>query len=268
MSTTQQSASALFGRYVEGLPTPQNAVDAVPGWTCRLPPEVPATAGSLPLYADDRIGWMLGEFGTLEGLDVLELGPLEGSHTYMLEQAGAARIDAIEANKLAYLRCLVFKELVQLRRARFHLGNFVAWLEQPCMRYDLIVASGVLYHLRDPLHFLERVAAATDALFLWTHYVSEAAMPPGDPRRSVFRPSSERRSFRGVDVRLYPRSYHRAEESSSFCGGLYDDHRWMERDDLLSVLGALGFDSLRIAHEHASHPNGPSFSILARRSGA
>jgi hypothetical protein len=267
MAAKDKSISKLFEQYVESLPTPQNAVDAIPGWTCAFPPEVPVKAGSLPLYADDRIAWLIDRYGGLEGRTVLELGPLEGSHTYMLERAGAARIDCIEANRLAYLRCLVFKELAQLQRARFHLGNFVAWLDQPDLRYDLIVASGVLYHLQDPLRFLERAAAATDALFLWTHYMSEEAMPPKDPRRGAFRNSIERRTFHGVEVRLYPRSYHRAEENASFCGGLYDDHRWLHREDLIAVLGALGFGSIEIAHDQVDHPNGPSFSLLARRSG-
>lgn len=268
MVAGKKSLSTLFEQYVDKAPSPQNAVDALPGWTCAFPPEIPANAGSLPLYADDRIGWMLAEYGPLNERSVLELGPLEGSHTYMVERAGAARIDAIEANKLAYLRCLVFKELIQLQRARFHLGNFMAWLEQPELRYDLIIASGVLYHLQDPLGFLERAAAVTDALFLWTHYMSETAMPPSDIRRGAFRNTTERRLFLGLNVRLYPRSYHRAEQSASFCGGLYDDHRWVERDDLLAVLRALGFDSLQVAHEQLDHPNGPSFSVLARRSRA
>jgi hypothetical protein len=266
MVVSKKSLSTLFEQYVDSAPSAQNAVDAIPGWTCALPPEACATAGPLPLYADDRIAWLLGQYGNLEGCSVLELGPLEGSHTYMIERAGAARIDAVEANKLAYLRCLVFKELVHLQRARFHLGNFVAWLEEPKLRYDLIVASGVLYHLRDPLEFLERAAAVTDALFLWTHYMSDEAMPLSDIRRGAFRNSVERRAFRGLEVRLFPRSYHRAEESASFCGGLFDDHRWVERDDLLAVLNALGFDSLQVAHEQVDHPNGPSFSVFARRS--
>ncbi|MGA0595812.1 class I SAM-dependent methyltransferase [Enterovirga sp. CN4-39] len=209
---------------------------------------------------------MLQHYGSLENRTVLELGPLEGGHTYMMERAGAAKIDAIEANRLAFLRCLILKELVQLRRARFHLGNFVAWLDQPNLQYDLIVASGVLYHLRDPLHLLERAAAATDALFLWTHYVSDEAMPLGDPRRGMFRKTVERRPFRGIDVRLYPRSYQGAEAKVSFCGGIYDEHRWIQREDLLAALTALGFDSLQIAHEQTDHPNGPCFSLLARKS--
>ncbi|MDB5559286.1 MAG: hypothetical protein JWQ36_2220 [Enterovirga sp.] len=266
MAGSRKSRSTdLFDQYVDGPPSPQNAVDAIPGWTCALPPSVGATAGSLPLYADDRIAWMLEQYGPLTDKRVLELGPLEGSHTFMIEQAGAAEIDAIEANKLAFLRCLVFKELIRLQRAHFHLGNFIDWLEQPGLSYDLIVASGVLYHLRDPLRFLERAATVSDSLFLWTHYSSEEAMPPSDPRRSVFREGVEHEHFHGVDVRLYPRSYHHAEQNASFCGGLYDDHRWLERDDLLAALKAVGYNSIEVAHDDPGHPNGPSFSVLARR---
>ncbi len=37
-------------------------------------------------------------------MNILELGPLEGAHTYQL------RILAIEANAEAFLKCLVVKE--------------------------------------------------------------------------------------------------------------------------------------------------------------
>lgn len=265
MAIKTDSKSLLFEQYVDAFPSAQTAVDAVPGWTCALPPEAHAQAGQLPLFADDRIAWMLDQYGPLGGARVLELGPLEGSHTYQLEGAGAAAIDAVEANKLAFLRCLIVKELLGLKTARFHLGNFMKWLDQPGLAYDLVVASGVLYHLRDPLGFLERAAAISSTVFLWTHYMSESAMPKHDPRRLVFRKQIEERDFHGVHVRLYPRSYHRAESNASFCGGLYDDHRWIERDDLLAVLKVLGFSTIVVAHEYAEHPNGPSFSVFARR---
>ena len=65
----------------------------------------------------------------MDGFRILELGPLEGAHTYQLEKLGAAEIVAIEANKEAFLKCLIIKELAQLERARFLLGDFVTYLE-------------------------------------------------------------------------------------------------------------------------------------------
>ncbi|WP_204313559.1 hypothetical protein, partial [Klebsiella michiganensis] len=64
-------------------------------------------AGEIRLYDDARIAWLVSSVGGLQGLDVLELGPLEASHTAMLLAAGAKSVLAIEANQLAFLRCLV-----------------------------------------------------------------------------------------------------------------------------------------------------------------
>lgn len=256
---------ALLDDYVAGLPVPQNAVDALPGWNMALPPDAGAVAGPAPFYMDSRIVWALEQFGPLAGKSVLELGPLEASHTYMLEKAGAAKIQAIEANRLSFLRCLVVKELLGLTTARFYLGDCQAWLERHPDRYDLIVASGVLYHMQEPTLLLERIAARTDAMFLWTHYMSDAAMPPHDPRRQAFDGHVSAVESRGVAVRHHRRSYLGAWRQKSFCGGMLDVHHWLERDDILALIRALGFDDVRIAHDEPAHQNGPAFSVFARR---
>ena len=135
-----KTAQESLNHYVIGMPNPQNAVDAMAGWIGAMPPESGLVAGGAALYADTRIAWLLQRCFAVAGRDVLELGPLEGSHTYMLHQAGAATIDAIEANALAYMRCLVAKEVLGLNRARFLLGDFLPWLEAAQRRYDLVVA--------------------------------------------------------------------------------------------------------------------------------
>ena len=258
---------AILDEYVVGMPSAQNAVDALPGWNSALPGHVGAKAGPAAFYNDPRILRALEQFGSIEGCKILELGPLEASHTYLLEREGAAEIHAIEANKLSFLRCLVVKELLDLKRAKFFLGDFTEWLENPPGRYDLIVASGVLYHMQSPGRLLELISASCNAFYLWTHYASDEAMPAYDPRRSVFVGPAEIQEWRGVRVRLYKRSYHGAWRSKSFCGGMHDLHRWIEKDDILALIHALGFADIRIAHDEPDHPNGPSFSIFARRAG-
>ncbi len=258
----------ILDEYVAAPPSAQNAIDALPGWNTALPPEFGLTAGDVHLYSDPRLQWAIDQFGSLKDRRILELGPLEASHTLMLERQGAAAIDAVEANKLSFMRCLVVKELVGLTTARFHLGDFTAWLERPGQRYDFVVASGVLYHMADPIRLVELVAACTDAVFLWTHYVSEAAMPIGDSRRWPFVGPGRVVHRHGIDIRLYDRSYRGAWRSKSFCGGMRDMHCWMERDDLLALLGALGFDDVRVGHDDPDHRFGPSFSVFARRTAA
>jgi hypothetical protein len=201
----------------------------------------------------------------VEGLRVLELGPLDGGHTAMLERAGAARVDAIEANRLAFLRCLVTKELLGLSAARFHLGDFSRGLGSAEGRYDLAVASGVLYHMADPVGLLERLSGAAERLFLWTHVVDPAAMPAGDPRRGAFTGAVEEVRRGGVALRLHERCYHGSEADPAFCGGPRDRHVWMEREGLLALLGQLGYGRVEIAHDDPDAAGGPALSILARR---
>jgi len=181
-SARSVSDNPVLDEYVVGTPCAQNAVDALPGWNLALPPQAGVAAGHGAFYNDPRILWALKQFGSIEGRKILELGPLEASHTWLLEQHGPSEIHAIEANKLSYLRCLVVKELVELKTAKFYLGDFNKWLENVEQRYDLVVASGVLYHMDDPIGLLERIAKRTDAFYLWTHYMSDEAMPDGDPR--------------------------------------------------------------------------------------
>lgn len=259
---------AVLDDYAVGMPNAQNAVDALPGWNHALPDHVGAIAGSGAFYNDPRILWALEQFGSIDGRKILELGPLEASHTYILERAAPALIHAIEANKLSFLRCLVVKEILELKRAKFFLGDFIEWLQHPPVRYDLIVASGVLYHMEDPVRLLELLAANCDAFYLWTHYASDEAMPPRDPRRSAFLGSVETRECHGIKVRFYKRSYHGAWRSKAFCGGMHDLHRWVEKNDILAIVEALGFADIRVAHDEPCHPNGPSFSVFARRLGS
>jgi hypothetical protein len=257
--------NAVLDEYVVGVPSAQNALSALPGWNHALPPEFGVTGGHGAFYADGRIAWAMEQAGGIAGKKVLELGPLEASHTYMLEQGKPAVLCSIEANKLAFLRCLVVKEVLDLKIAKFLLGNFMEWLEKTPERYDLIVASGVLYHMQDPLRLLELIAARTDSFYLWTHYVSKEGMPDDDPRRGAFVGDAELHECRGVSIRLYKRSYLGAWKSKSFCGGAHDLHRWIEKDDLLALILALGFTDVRIAHDEPDHLYGPSFSIFARR---
>jgi hypothetical protein len=259
-----KSGTGAFEPYVSSAPSLQNAVDTVAGWNTSFPPHLELKAGALATYNDPRILWAIQNFGPLEGRRVLELGPLEGGHTSMLEAAGA-QVDAIEANQRAFLRCLITKEILGLTRSKFWLGDFMKALQTSEQSYDFIVACGVLYHLTNPLDLIELVAKRTDAVYFWTHVVTEESMPRSDPRRLVIAPKVETHQFHGLNVRAYRRTYANAQDNVTFCGGLNDEHRWLHRDDLLEALKAVGFTDIRTAHDEPTHPYGPALSIFARK---
>lgn len=252
----EPEARQIFPAYEERLPSNQNAIDAISGWNSAFPPELGLVAGTVPLFEDQRIRWAIDQFGALAGRDVLELGPLEGGHTSMLDAAGA-NVVAIEANKAAFLRCLVTKEIRCLRNTKFMLGDGIKWLEETEDTYDLVVASGVLYHMRDPLRLLRAIARKTTCLYLWTVCVTDEAQVP-----------NKFEMLNDVSVRLYLRSYAKVHANVDFCGGMEEQHYWLNREDILRSLTALGFASLTIGHDVPDHLHGPTFSVFARKTGS
>ncbi len=241
--------STLVSRGETRAPSAQNALDVIPGWSSAFPPELNLRAGELPLFSDRRIAWAIEQFGDLGGRRVLELGPLEGLHTCTLARAGAI-VDAVEGSQLAFLKCLITKEVIGLQNAKFFLGDFVLWLEEREFNYDLIVACGVLYHMTDPLRLLRNIAKRTNSVYIWTALVDDGRKP------------SEHVDFMGTKLRLYEIAY--GDRKVDFCGGLSSTAKWMNCDDLLEVLKALGFQSITTTHDETV-TNLPTLSIFARR---
>jgi hypothetical protein len=266
--TPGNSLEAIFDQYEQGKPDHQNAIDALPGWNSAFPAALNLNAGKHHLYADDRIDWALRSFGSIEGKKILEVGPLEGMHTYMLHRERPARIDAIEANRLCFLRCLVTRQILDISTASFLLGDIQAWLTEHDEVYDFAVASGVLYHMADPGEFLRLLASRANAVFIWTHFFLEEAMPAGDVRRNPFSGKVETKIIEGIPVRYYERSYQHANSNASFCGGMKDRHFWMHRDDILTLLEKLGYGDIVVKDQNFGHPGGPCFSLLARKTHA
>jgi hypothetical protein len=255
---------AIEDTYVRTVPSAQSALDILAdSWVGALPQQFGLTAGEIGLCQDERVSWAIDQAGGVEGLDVLELGPLEASHTYMLLQRGAKSVLAIEANKRAFMKCLIVKEILALRDASFMLGDFVKFLDADSRSWPFIMACGVLYHMTDPIHVIEQLARKTDKLFIWTHVVDNNAMPTSDPRYGLIK-SVEERPWNGKTIRLHTRPYGSTSDPK-FCGGPLQDPKWLDRQELLMMLKALGYNKISIAHETPDHPAGPALSIFAQR---
>jgi hypothetical protein len=79
--------------FVLAPPSVQNAIDIFAGeWASRFPSNGPAVnAGTVPLFEDPRLAWANETLRELTGHGfagqrILELGPLEGGHTYMFSR--------------------------------------------------------------------------------------------------------------------------------------------------------------------------------------
>jgi len=244
-------------------PDHRNAIDLFADrWATDLSRLNPAwqNGGKADLLADPRpaqAARYLGAGGRIDGMSVLELGPLEAAHTYQLEQLGAGRILAIEANSDAYLKCLIMKEVLGLKHATFLLGDFSPYLAQTRDRFDLVFCCGVLYHMEHPLQLIRDIARVTERCFVWTQYYDEKHP---DCRQRV-RTAATLDSFSAP----YFATPYGDRTLPGFWGGNKSSSSWMMRDDIIAAFRHFGFARAEVFDDEPNGLNGPRFSLALSR---
>ncbi len=251
------------------LPTPKTAVDIFRGqWSSDFPaPFQGLTGGGVKLFEDGRITYADEQFGGIKGMRVIELGPLEGGHSYVLDRLGAAEVIAVEANQRAFLRCLVAKELLGMPSVRFLCGDFMPFLRNATeegLTWDLCLAVGVLYHQPDPVSLLELATIISDRLLLWTHYYDAEALK-AIPTVAANYSEPITTTTAGYEHLLYRHDYGPVLGWSGFCGGLQTWTSWMTRDGILGALDHFDFEVKGITVDDRTHPHGPAFCLVAER---
>lgn len=250
-------------------PTPQNALDIFKGeWASSLPGSLSVLqAGKGRLFEDSRISWcveQVGLGGTIRGKKILELGPLEAGHTYMMEALGADSITAIESNTRSYLKCLIIKELLGLKQSQFLCGDFVEYLKTSPGKFDICLANGVLYHMVNPAELIFLISNVSDIVFMWTHYYSPEMLQTR-PYLSDHFSSGVSAEYQGFKHTLYRQEYKQALVNPGFCGGNNFFSNWMNKEDICLCLQYFGFRDIAIGFEAPDHPNGSSFCVVAKK---
>ena len=248
-------------KFEQRAPAHANALELFSGrWATDLSQLDPSWSGGVAHLASDPrpllAAQYLGTGNRLDGMSVLELGPLEGMHTHRLEQLGAARILAIESNVEAYLKCLIIKEAMRMTRSSFMLGDFNLYLQETPERFDMVFACGVLYHMEDPLALIRGIARTTDRCFVWTHYYDDGA---STGRVAV--PAA----LDGITTTYYRWHYHDRAQPL-FWGGNKPTASWMKRDDILAAFRHFGMDHIEIIADDPGAVHGPAISFAASRS--
>lgn len=260
-----QPATSIIDVYSQNCPTNQEAINIFRGeWSSLFPAEMNLHAGTVPLFQDERIQLGLRELGGVAGQSVLELGPLEGGHSYQLEKGGARSVLSIEANTRAYLKCLIAKELLGMQRVRFLCGDFMEYLRASPPRFDFVLCSGVLYHQKQPVELIHRLSQITDRLLVWTHYYDEAIIR-SSPALSPKFPSSERVEYAGYAHTLHRQEYQLSLAHPGFCGAGAEHSNWMERGELLQAFHHVGFKNVKVLQEDPHFVNGPCLMMAVTR---
>lgn len=195
--------------------------------------------------------------GGFEGKELLELGPFEGCHSVNLAHYQPAEVTSIEANPYNYIKCLIVKQYFQLTNTDFLLGNFVSYLAECNRKFDFILASGVLYHLNQPLLALDLILQNTDAIGICTTVFAEGDSP--------FNMTGETRT---VEKAGHKFELHERKNAVSTQGKKHgiDKSAWMiSQPDLLKYLEVSGWEFELLPYKRQPHC-GPRTRLFARRS--
>ena len=217
--------------------------------------------GSAGLFEDPRIGMaasVLGQNDRFDGCKVLELGPLEGAHSYQIEMLGAKSNTAVEANSDAFLKCLLVKEMLQMK-TRYLCGDVVSYLRESNEEFDLIFCCGILYHMSDPVELIKQICLHTSRCFVWTHhYDLDAPLREGtrSPRTIV---------KNGFETTYYERPYP-TMEGALFLGGNQRQTAWLTQPEITRAFAHFGLSRGSVLAETRDFNLGAHFSCAYSRS--
>lgn len=180
-------------------------------------------------------------FPGFKNFRIAEFGPSDGYNTAQLELHGASNVISFEANVEAFLRCLILKNALSLK-AKFMLGDFVEFTSKTTEQFDLAYASGVLYHLLDPLSFLMDCGRIANHLFIWSLYYDDEAISSVPAERERFK-GVEQRRVGGEEFTYYTRFVEAGTETMpKYQGAINDRSVWMTIDDIRKAIKLAGFD--------------------------
>ena len=241
----------------------QKLIDVFKGeWVSKFPDSWDVVSGGpIPLFEDNHVGYVKDFFGSLEGFNIVECGSLEGGHTYQLNKEGAF-VDAVENNPRFIAKCCLLKEIVNLQFAHFYYDDLFEFMENNG-DYDLVFASGVLYHQMNPIRLIELASKVAPRLYIWTHYYDKYLIG-----KTPFAERYEEEQGFTFDGHGYIGSIHhydKPENYKIFTGGPDQTSKWLTKGSILDALKNYGYTKIKINYEDLDGANGPSFSICAQK---
>lgn len=252
----------ILDSYSNEFPSSENAVSIFKDeWASRIPGV--EGSGAVPLFEDARLTEIIRLCGGLEGKDCLELGPLEGGHTFIMWKSGAKSIISIEGNQRAFLKCLITKELLGYKASFIH-GDFIKYVESAQQRFDFTNMSGVLYHMAEPHKLISNVARISNQVACWTHYFDEQKLRDNPKLNFKFDFEPKTELINGMSLKTHKQRYLSSLKEKSFCGGKEEFSYWMPKDDILALFKSHGLNPTVLTDE-PDHPHGPAMNFYATR---
>ena len=179
---------------------------------------------------------------------ILELGSLEGAHSFILAQRpGVKRVVALEGREFNLRKARFVQELLHISNVEFAQANLENSDLAAFGTFDAVFCSGLIYHLPEPWKLISQLPALAPNLFIWTHYAADAdAEIVSDGLRG---------------------KVHSEGGAADPLSGMSATATWLTLESLMAALTRSGYASTHVIDNNPAHPNGPAVTIGATTAG-
>ena len=198
--------------------------------------------GSISAIGDPRVDQFFRFAPKAE--TILELGSLEGAHTFILAQRpGVSSVLALEGRELNLRKARFVQELLHVTNAKFEQANLESSDLAAFGKFDAVFCSGLMYHLPEPWRLISQLPALAPKLFIWTHYAADAdaEIVFGDLRGKI----------------------HGEGGAADPLSGMSATATWLTLESLITALTKSGYGSVQVIDDNPTHANGPAVTLGA-----
>ena len=190
-----------------------------------------------------------------EARRILELGSLEGGHTFNLaSRPGVERVLGVEGRGESVEKAQFVQGVLGVENVEFAVANLETAELGEFGEFDAIFCSGLLYHLPEPWTLIEKASRVSPNLFVWTHYAEGDAADAAVPALRKAR-NTTRNGFEGWEY-----GEHGLKDPLS---GMSPTSFWPTLEGLKRMLGEHGFSEVRIIKDNPNNPHGPAVTLAA-----
>jgi len=181
--------------------------------------------------------------GSLADKTIVDLGCNEGGFAVEFARLGAKESVGIEAREVSWLRCELVRKLARLQNLKFVRGDVMVELARWPSSFDVVFASGILYHVTDPHQLLSDIFAACRGAVLIDTHVARREAPSHVCSEEIVSRTFGGKSYQG---RLFPEVSDTARESQLWAAwGPNNTSFWLLEDELLTMMRAIGFHEIQ-----------------------